>query len=80
MNLGTKHLKSSGILFMNKKLSFTVHGIVSVLIEWNILLSVQNYLMINVDVYLYEISVLFRIIEFSNLTEFMPQLCLSYLI
>ena len=65
---------------MNENLSFTVHGIVSVLEEWNILLSVRNYLMINVDVYLYEISVLFRIIEFSNLTEFMPQLCLSYLI
>ena len=65
---------------MNENLSFTVHGIVSVLEEWNILLSVQNYLMINVDVYLYEIIVLFRIIEFSSLTEFMPQLCLSYLI
>ena len=65
---------------MNEKLSFTVHGIVSVLGEWNILLSVENYLMINVDVYLYEISVLFRIIELSNPTEFMSQLCLSYLI
>ena len=65
---------------MNENLSFTVYGIVSVLGEWNILLSVQNYLMINVDVYLYEIIVLFRIIEFSSLTEFMPQLCLSYLI